>query len=338
MRIAISTKDDGGFCLEKAQDGELEGPLLDFCSTTVANSYLRVYALLLGDFELNDYKETQAMMILFVFFTLFGVVILLNVLIAVISDSYEKAKISSMLLFGRARVSFVAQNQALESFLRPGTNPMAALKLATTPSNCFVAAGRLLRWCVLLSLVVTAMSAEVYLAAQSIQFIKFHKSFFNVIFMLTIVVVLTCALWVLLYCTLGELMRTVLPNWLGHMFDVIDRCTDYLVKGVATQVFGLNDRTTRTASGEDDEEEEWVGRATHMERAIEKSIGEATEEIKEEIVELEKRLHEHEELKQQKAGQSERAKSLWKTATKKALLSKAREMKKSQEETEEEET
>jgi hypothetical protein len=44
---------------------------------------LRVYALLRGDFELDDYKDTTAMIILFVVFTLFGVVILLNMLIEI---------------------------------------------------------------------------------------------------------------------------------------------------------------------------------------------------------------------------------------------------------------
>ena len=74
--------------------------------------------MLLGDFEIDNWKETDGMLILFALFTLIGVIILLNVLIAVVSDSYDRAKIGSSRLFGRARALFVAQNQALESFLQ----------------------------------------------------------------------------------------------------------------------------------------------------------------------------------------------------------------------------
>lgn len=60
-------------------------------------------SMLLGDFELKDLKDTTGITTLFVIFTSVGVVILLNVLIAVVSDSYEKATISSAKLFVRAR-------------------------------------------------------------------------------------------------------------------------------------------------------------------------------------------------------------------------------------------
>ena len=75
-------------------------------------------AFLLGDFELDDVTETIGSSILFIIFTIFGIIILLNVLIAIISDSYEKSIMSSNILFGKARVMFVAQNDALEAFLR----------------------------------------------------------------------------------------------------------------------------------------------------------------------------------------------------------------------------
>jgi len=83
---------------------------------TISNH--RVYATLLGDFEIDNWKETPGMTVLFVIFTILGVIILLNVLIAVVSDSYDRARVDSARLFGRARALFVAQNQALESFLQ----------------------------------------------------------------------------------------------------------------------------------------------------------------------------------------------------------------------------
>ena len=134
MHIAVSTKDDGQYCIVNA--GDLSDPEQDFCDVSGYDMYLRVYSLLLGDFELSDYKNTDGLTSLFVIFTLIGVVILLNVLIAVISDSYERAKIESVNLFGRARVLFVAQNDAVESFLRPGSDVMAGKSLGVL-SPCF---------------------------------------------------------------------------------------------------------------------------------------------------------------------------------------------------------
>ena len=74
------------------------------------------------------------------------VVILLNVLIAVIADSYEKATVSSAMLFGRARVTFVAQNEALEAFLQPGVNPMQALRGIMAPRTFLSRLFTLFRW------------------------------------------------------------------------------------------------------------------------------------------------------------------------------------------------
>lgn len=81
--------DNGEFCLQKFANGELEpGPVSDFCSPKFSDSHLRVYALLLGDFEVDNYREAEGMAVLFAIFPLIGVIILVNVLIAVIS-SYE---------------------------------------------------------------------------------------------------------------------------------------------------------------------------------------------------------------------------------------------------------
>jgi Ion transport protein len=101
MHIAVGTKDNGQFCVQNMAAGTLSPPAEDFCSPDQSDYYLRMYALLLGNFELDDYKDTKGMTAIFIVFTLIGVIILLNVLIAIISDSYEKAKIRSLLLFGR---------------------------------------------------------------------------------------------------------------------------------------------------------------------------------------------------------------------------------------------
>jgi Ion transport protein len=114
--------------------------------------------MLIGDYELSDLRDTPGITILFVIFTVIGVVILLNVLIAVVSDSYEKATISSSLLFGGGRVIFVAQNEALESLLKPDMTP---LPYSSSIKNFCTALWRLLRWFILLAILATAYDCEV---------------------------------------------------------------------------------------------------------------------------------------------------------------------------------
>lgn len=325
FRIAVSTMDNGEFCIEKAKNGELiEGPVADFCSTNAYLSYLRVYSLLIGDFELDWYRETTGMTVLFVIFTVIGVIILLNVLIAVISDSYERAKIKSLLLFGRARVSFVAQNQALESFLRPGTNPIEELKLANSSKGYLVAFGRMLRWLVLLSLVGTALYAEVYLFTQSIEFIRARRAFLNVAFMVIIVIILTAALWVLVFYSLSSIIIGVLPRFCRCGFTAIDNCTGRFARKVASLLFGLNVASMPDEDG--NVEEEWTGRLGYLEKTFEKRMDKVSEDLTDEILALEKRLYEHEELQRQKSAQKERVKDLWKETSKKLKSLKLEEL------------
>ncbi|KAI2492099.1 hypothetical protein MHU86_22466 [Fragilaria crotonensis] len=60
----------------------------------------------LGDFEVNDYRGNNATTAVFLAFTVLGVIILLNVLIAIVSDSYESSKVGAKALFGKARIGF----------------------------------------------------------------------------------------------------------------------------------------------------------------------------------------------------------------------------------------
>lgn len=106
-------------------------------------------------------------------FCLFNeVVVLLNVLIAVIADSYEKATVSSAMLFGRARVTFVAQNEALEAFLKPGVNPLKAFGGITTSRTVLSRLFTLFRWFILLAIIATACDTAVFLVFLSIDTLK----------------------------------------------------------------------------------------------------------------------------------------------------------------------
>lgn len=303
LRIAITTKDNGSFCEDKRSetiDGELEGPIADFCSPDPAASYLRVYSVLIGDFELDDWRETSGMVILFVIFTVVGVIILLNVLIAIISDSYEKAKIESALLFGRARVAFVALNQALEIFLQPGSNPVEDLKVIRSPGKALVSCLRVLRWLILISLIATAFSAEVFLVAQAIASLRVFSSIFTVVMMGILSIVLTAALWVLIIFAFGNAIRACFCRCGTRIFDGIDKWTNYLVKLIGRLLFGLSFKKKATSFEEEDTgEEEWTGRLVYMEHAMKKTVGEAKEDLKSEIAAMERRMYEHEDMMRQ---------------------------------------
>lgn len=82
--------------------------------------YLSVYAILLGDFGMftRESFTTMFSLILAIFFTFMVVIILLNILIAIASDSYEKCLLRSQKLFGRARVMMISELVSFQNLLR----------------------------------------------------------------------------------------------------------------------------------------------------------------------------------------------------------------------------
>ena len=137
-------------------------------------------SMLLGDFELDDLTETSGTIALFIIFTVFGVIILLNVLIAIISDSYERATMSGTLLFGRARVLYVAQNEALERFLQPRGQPgsTSAYAALDTENSRHKKARQATRWTMLLAIVGTAIYALLFMVGLCITLAQ-NESWFS---------------------------------------------------------------------------------------------------------------------------------------------------------------
>lgn len=73
----------------------------DFCQSSVAPVYLKLYAVMVGDVNLEDFSYSRGIDFLFVLFTLMGIIILLNILIAVVGDSYKRSVLNARYLFGR---------------------------------------------------------------------------------------------------------------------------------------------------------------------------------------------------------------------------------------------
>lgn len=81
---------------------------------------LQAYTVLLGDFGTldRDAFKTRFSVFLVVIYSFLVCIVLLNVLIAIASDSYEKCLLKSQQLFGRARVMLVAELASFQSLLR----------------------------------------------------------------------------------------------------------------------------------------------------------------------------------------------------------------------------
>jgi hypothetical protein len=281
IRISVSTRDDGNFCQNLNDTGALEGSTKDFCSPDPIHSYLRVYAISIGDFSLDDFEGAYLMYtILAVGWTLIGVVIMLNVLIAVLSDSYEKAKISSVGLFGRARVNFVTQNQALESFLLP--------KSGETNINL---QSRIFRCLILMSLVGSAMWAEVMLGAAFVKGLWNGMYLFYLIIIFAALAVLSPALLILVIFSFG-VFENFLPNSLKGPLSKTEKLNDYIVSGLS-QIFGFDDAyAVSSAADEEGAGDEWLGAVVHIERAFQRTALRTRNETKNEIHQFEKRLYE----------------------------------------------
>eukprot|EP00522_Entomoneis_paludosa_P014591 CAMPEP_0172443676 /NCGR_PEP_ID=MMETSP1065-20121228/3898_1 /TAXON_ID=265537 /ORGANISM="Amphiprora paludosa, Strain CCMP125" /LENGTH=1078 /DNA_ID=CAMNT_0013193991 /DNA_START=22 /DNA_END=3258 /DNA_ORIENTATION=+ len=287
FHIAIGQKDDGEYC-EATGDAE-SGTIEDFCSSSW-ESYLRVYSILLGDFELDDITTTAGSTVLFVIFTMFGVVILLNVLIAVISDSYEKARIRGHVLFGKARVMFVAQNQALENFLRPR-------KRRLNPEQVWWNRAKTTgRWLILGAVLGSALCTLLFLIGTCISMLKRKDERREIVYFcvaMGLSIVLTAALWVTSSFVLDEAIRYVLPENAERVYDKIGQFNKRFVAILASVLFGTNqEKVLQISENGDDPDQEWTGKSQYIAQLVGRYIVEAKRELKAEIIDLKNEINE----------------------------------------------
>ena len=78
--------------------------------------YLKAYTMMLGDLDADSLKEHPLIAILFVVYTFGVTVVLLNILIAIVSDSYANSFVSSNMMLGKARVIFVSELLSIKTF------------------------------------------------------------------------------------------------------------------------------------------------------------------------------------------------------------------------------
>jgi len=99
-------------------------PITDeFCSDNLFDVIIRMYSVLVGDVALEYFQSSDTMVAVFILFSFFSITILLNILIAIIIDSYEGSKQRSREIFYRARIEYAAHLVARKQFLTPKGNP-----------------------------------------------------------------------------------------------------------------------------------------------------------------------------------------------------------------------
>jgi hypothetical protein len=104
-------------CSAKNETKQCSGETNPFCDAK--KGYLYVYTMLFGEFDIEHF-DTSLSIIMFVVYTFIVVIVMLNVLIAIVGDSYDKSMFHGTRLFGRARVLFVAELFAFERGLQKG--------------------------------------------------------------------------------------------------------------------------------------------------------------------------------------------------------------------------
>eukprot|EP00977_Amphora_coffeiformis_P015176 scaffold4442_cov125-Amphora_coffeaeformis.AAC.7 len=243
--------------------------------------------MLLGDFELTDLQDTTGITVLFVIFTSMGVVILLNVLIAVVSDSYEKATINSSKLFGRARALFVAQNEALEAFLKPGGRPIQMLQTFAPRTSSILA--NTFRWIVLLAIIGTALDTALFLMWFSFDALvaaneSRDSSVVPSFFIFCLFVILAASLGVLIAFTLESSAGRILPDRILALFRWPQRANEAVVRWMAFYLVGLHSqKESRRANVSDD----WTGRMNYIENIVKDAVLDSQKEIASELAALE---------------------------------------------------
>jgi|MDSY01.2.fsa_nt_gb Ca2+/Na+ antiporter len=86
---------------------------------TLAQTFFTGYNMMLGNFDTDDFTVNREAVILFVLFMIMVVIVMMNVLIAIVSDSYDVAMVNSSELYHFGKIlcsSHPTRNPLLFSF------------------------------------------------------------------------------------------------------------------------------------------------------------------------------------------------------------------------------
>lgn len=261
-----------------------------------AEYYLKVYSILLGDFgdfEREDFSSVFAVL-LFVFFSFMVVIVLLNVLIAIVSDSYEKCLVRSQSLFGRARVTLLAELVSFQNLLRTSSGAVDAVDMNTPVyRNWWMrqrwrkgwTQGSLIFYFVSATVVFLWIIGEVigYLSGEKYGNIKFSigSILVNVFLLIAIVALLSKGA-----AGITTSRQSTKDERSG--MSVSRCCTRWYANSIQKIMLRLLGTSAETASlGKHADMEEWRGRVHHLQREMTRITAESTASTKSHVKALE---------------------------------------------------
>lgn len=247
---------------------------------------LRVYTILLGDF--GDFEREQFTsgfsVFLVVFYSFLVTVVLLNVLIAIASDSYEKCLLRSQNLFGRARVMLIAELVSFQNLLRRTGNTEHhdsenSMRLyskwwASGPWNQDWSRGSVLFFCLSVLVILGWTLAELLGYARG----ERHA---NIIFSLASVFVN-----VLLFGAILTFLAGGAASIKKDFSDDESKPSDSFIQRALLRLLGASrgSRLDPNAPSKNGEEDDWNGRAHYLRREMariaEEQASQAAEQFK----------------------------------------------------------
>jgi len=116
-------KKTSGDC-ENIDGDETDDSIESFCSLTPLQSYLAMYGVMIGGMEISTLGSSSwEVSLLFVAASFCGVIVLVNILIAIVTSEYEAARQVSCKFFARARLELAANHVARAKVSHPPDDP-----------------------------------------------------------------------------------------------------------------------------------------------------------------------------------------------------------------------
>ena len=249
--------------------------------------YLKVYTILLDGAGLErDELNSDFAVTLFVLFSFMVLIILVNILIAITNDSYEKCLLRSKNLFGRARVMLLAELVSFQNLLYSFKKKRQS-NLTICGFNCHISKGGFVFYC---------LSSVVFCGSVLLEYYFYNyagKSYANIWFSVTFIVVnlVTLALLMLMLRNKGEMStsKTKKHNYIMH-WDLLN-IKSYWQKMMLRLLGGTNQNNASFEANGVDSFDAWRGRLSYLQEEMEKVTRESAEQIKSDVQTLESKIN-----------------------------------------------
>eukprot|EP00978_Attheya_sp_CCMP212_P043872 scaffold293832_cov58-Attheya_sp.AAC.1 len=281
-----------GLCSNDGDDTEY------FCPSNTLEGYAKIYGALIGDVSIEEFQSAPGITILFVLFTVFGILVLLNTLIAIVDDSYTKSKLRSVSSFGRSRLAFIETHRARAAIFdlrEQGMSTERAIEMTGNHSTCMSRSKKMLMRKQVFMLMMIGLTTTVeYMLFRTVHTHQSSESLRVVhVVCLLIVAPMLCGAVILMFFALQY--RTRLSS-----FDSIAIGFNWLTRFFST-VLGISSYSPDRGYGADGMKGGiWQGKLKYLEdktnRIVEESEGRIMSELRYELKATEHRLTSQDQL------------------------------------------